>query len=190
MYCGTAERHRLTWVYLQQQTDLFNGGPKSVLHVAPEPFFEDRLRSVLGRDYLTADLLNPRAMVKMDITDIQYPDDTFDVVYCSHVLEHVPDDRKAMRELRRVMKPDGWAILLVPITADATFEDPSITDPQERLRAFGQEDHVRRYGPDYLDRLREAGFDVRVSKVHDFLATDDINKMGIDTGEEIFFCTK
>ena len=101
MYCGAVERHRLIWVYFNQQTDLFDGRPKKVLHVAPEPFFESQLRKSLGHTYLTADLYNPRAMVKMDITDIQYPDDTFDVVYCSHVLEHVPDDRQAMREIRK-----------------------------------------------------------------------------------------
>ena len=190
MYCGAVERHRLTWVYLDRRTDLFNGKSKTMLHVAPEPFFEERLRNLINGSYLTADLLNPRAMVKMDITDIQYPDDTFDVVYCSHVLEHVPDDNKAMRELRRVMKPDGWAILMVPITADKTFEDPTITDPAERLKAFGQEDHVRRYGPDYLDRLREAGFSVKVTRAQDFLAEEDIVRMGIDRHEEIFHCTK
>jgi SAM-dependent methyltransferase len=98
--------------------------------------------------------MNPRAMVRMDITDIQYPKDTFDVIYCSHVLEHVVDDRKAMREFHRVLRPDGWALLLVPITVEKTFEDPSVTDPEERLSVFGQEDHVRCYGPDYVERLR------------------------------------
>jgi ubiquinone/menaquinone biosynthesis C-methylase UbiE len=89
----------------------------------------------------------------MDITDIQYPDNTFDVIYCSHVLEHVPDDRKAMREFARVLKPEGWAVFMVSLSEEHTIEDPSITSPAERERLFGQHDHVRRYGPDFKDRL-------------------------------------
>jgi len=107
------------------------------------------------------------------------------------VLEHVPDDRKAMRELRRVLKPEGWAILLVPITEHATYEDPTITDPRERLRAFGQEDHVRRYGRDYPDRLREAGFDVEEIAAGDFLDAAQVERMGITPAAgEIFFCRR
>lgn len=125
------------------------------------------------------------------LTDIRYPDESFDVILCSHVLEHVQDDRKAMREFHRVLKPDGWAILLVPITADKTFEDPSIVDPQARLAAFGQEDHVRRYGPDYIDRLREAGFTVEVTRPADLVAPDGIVRMGLTAAAgEIYYCTK
>jgi ubiquinone/menaquinone biosynthesis C-methylase UbiE len=120
----------------------------------------------------------------MDITDIDYADETFDVIYSSHVLEHVPDDRKAIRELHRVLKSDGWAILQVPITAYRTFEDPSITNPIDRLRIFGNKDHVRKYGPDFVERLKEAGFKVKVITASDFL-------MGItDAAGEIYHCTK
>ena len=100
----------------------------------------------------------------MDISDIQYGDNTFDVIYCSHVLEHVPDDRKAMREFWRVLKIGGWAVLQVPIVSDVTFEDPSVTGPKERERLFGQRDHVRRYGPDYRDRLVDVGFSMTVDR--------------------------
>ena len=176
-------------MFFRKQTDLLDGEDKRVLHVAPEACFERKLKRQLGNGYLTADFSDPRAMVKMDITDIQYPDHCFDVVYCSHVLEHVDDDRKAMREFWRILKPGGWAILLVPITADKTFEDPSIDTPSERLRVFGQEDHVRRYGPDYVDRLREAGFDVTVSGPKDFLSPHEIDQLA--TGErQIFYCEK
>ena len=144
VHCGARERHRFVWLYFNKMTDLFDGRPKKVLHIAPESCLESGLRSRLGQNYITADLFNPKAMVRMDITDIQYPDGYFDVVYCSHVLEHVPDDKKAMREFRRVLKQNGWAILLVPITADKTFEDPSVVDPAERVKLFGQHDHVRR----------------------------------------------
>jgi SAM-dependent methyltransferase len=129
-------------------------------------------------------------MVRMDITDIRFPDASFDVVYCSHVLEHVDDDRAAMRELRRVLRPDGWAILLVPITAAVTYEDPTIVEPAARVAAFGQEDHVRRYGPDYVDRLREAGFDVAVHRVADLVTPDEARRLGLTAASgEIHHCT-
>jgi len=162
-----------------------------MLHVAPEPCLESKLRDQLGQSYITADLLDPRAMVKLDVTDIQFPDDHFDVIYCSHVLEHVQDDKKAMKEFHRVLKPGGWAILLVPITADKTFEDPSIITPSERMRVYGHEGHVRRYGADYVDRLREAGFNVKVSLVSDLFGKSDTERMGLTSASgEIYYCTK
>ena len=179
IFCGALERHRFTWQYFSKFTNLFDGTPKKMLHVAPEQCFESRLRKHLDHDYITADLLDPRAMVKMDITNIQYPDGYFDVIYCSHVLEHVQDDKRAMGEFRRVLKQGGWAILLVPITADRTFEDSSIVEPSERLRVFGQGDHVRRYGTDYIDRLRESGFKVKVSSVSDLFENKDVVRMGL-----------
>lgn len=189
--CGALERHRLLWLFLHQRTDLFSGKSKRVLHVAPEPCFEPRFRKLLGAGYCTADLLNPRAMVRMDITDIPYPDESFDVILCSHVLEHVPEDRRAMREFFRVLHRDGWAILLVPITADKTHEDPTIVSPEDRLRAFGQEDHVRRYGPDYVERLQEAGFAVATTTTGDLAGPEDILAMGLTSAAgEIYYCTK
>lgn len=191
VHCASLERHRFLWLFLSRRTNLFDGTPREVLHVAPERCLEPRLRERLGDGYLTADLVDPRAMVKMDVNDIEYPDRSFDIIYCSHVLEHVPDDRKAMREFLRVLRDDGWAILLVPITVERTFEDPSIVDPVERLKAFGQEDHVRRCGPDYVDRLREAGFRVEVNGVHDLVTEDEAERMGLkpDHGT-IYYCTK
>lgn len=190
-HCGALERHRLAWLYLQQRTNLFDGRPRQMLHVAPELCFQPRLRRKLGEGYLTADLDSPRAAVRMDITDIRYPDASFDVILCSHVLEHVPDDRRAMREFHRVLRPDGWAILLVPITAERTFEDPSVTDPAERLRLFGQEDHVRQYGPDYVDRLREAGFEVSTTRVPDLVSPEDAGRMALTSAAgDIFHCTR
>jgi SAM-dependent methyltransferase len=191
IHCGALERHRFVWLYLNRMTDIFDGRTKSILHVAPEPCFENRLKKRLGDSYVTADLTSPRAMVKMDITDIQYPDESFDVIYCSHVLEHIQDDKRAMREVYRILKRRGWAIMLVPITADSTFEDPSIVNPHERLKAFGQENHVRRYGPDYVDRLREAGFKVTITRVPDIFEKDDVIRMGLSPASgEIYYCTK
>jgi len=189
-HCGALERHRFLWLYLSRKTDIFDGTPKKMLHVAPESCFESRFKERLGDNYLTADLFNPRAMVKMDITDIEYANESFDVIYCSHVLEHVQDDKGAMREFFRVLKNDGWAILLVPITSEKTFENPSIVDPLERLKYFGQKDHVRRYGQDYVDRLREAGFGVAVTKVKDLVQSDEAVRMGITESGNIYHCTK
>ncbi|MGB5965972.1 MAG: methyltransferase domain-containing protein [Sulfurimonadaceae bacterium] len=183
----------MLWIFFKTRTNLFNGLQKEMLHVAPEPVFQKLLSKQLGEGYLTADLYNPAAMVKMDITDIQYPDNTFDVIYCSHVLEHVDDDKKAMKEFYRTLKPDGWAILLVPILEGPTYEDPSITDPQERLKAFGQEDHVRKYGTDlvYLNRLKEAGFNVQITEASEFLDSEQITRMGItEAAQDIYYCTK
>lgn len=190
-FCGSLERHRLLWRYLQGKTDFFQVSGVRMLHVAAEPFFEQRFRRQIGDGYLTADLMLP-ADVTIDVTDIPYPDETFDILFCSHVLEHVPDDRQAMREMYRVLKPGGWAITLVPITVDRTIEDLSITDPQERLRLYGQSDHVRRYGLDFCDRLEEAGFVVRITKSEDFIAGDEISRLrlGGDSAGEVFHCTK
>lgn len=191
IHCGARERHRFAWLYFSKMTNLFDLTPKRMLHVAPERCFESRLRNRLGQDYITADLLNPRAMVRMDIIDIQYPDGYFDVIYCSHVLEHVQDDKKAMREFFRVLKQGGWAILLVPITENRTFEDSSVVDRYERLKIFGQKDHVRRYGTDYIDRLREAGFKVKASCVSDLFEKSEIVRMGLTPASgEIYYCIK
>ena len=162
-----------------------------MLHIAPERCLEPHFRKRLDGGYVTADLLDKRAMVKVDVTNIQFPAETFDVIYCSHVLEHVVDDRKAMREFHRVLKTGGWAILLVPITVERTYEDPSIVEPHARLQAFGQEDHVRRYGVDYVDRLRDAGFSVQTIKANEFIRADQLVRMGLKfASDEIFYCAK
>ncbi len=118
VHCGALERHRLLYLFWHKKSDLFDGKPKKMLHVAPEQCFESMLKDKLASDYLTADLLNPHAMVKMDICDIQYPEKSFDVICCNHVLEHVPDDMLAMRELFRILKKNGWAILKIKGVGD------------------------------------------------------------------------
>lgn len=189
-HCRALERHRLLWLFLHQRTDFFSHPPQRMLHVAPEQALESRFREIVGDGYITADAHPGRADVTMDITDIHYDAGTFDVVYCSHVLEHVLDDRQAMREIRRVLKPDGWAILLVPINAETTFEDPTVVSPEERLRVFGQRDHVRIYGHDYSDRLREAGFTVSVTTPFDLVSQRRVIEMGLTRASgDIFFCT-
>lgn len=155
--CLALERHRLMWLYLKNETDFFET-PARLLHVAPERCFLKRFEKLPALDYVTADLESPLAKVKMDIQRIPFPDGEFDVIFCNHILEHVDDDRRAMREMYRVMRPGGWGIMLSPVNMEreTTYEDPSITDPAERERHFGQKDHLRDYGR----RLSEAGFDV------------------------------
>lgn len=155
------ERHRLLWLWLKNETDFFTAQLK-VLHMAPEQCFLDIFRSMKNLDYTTADLFSPIVDVKADILELPFEDDSFDVVFCNHVLEHIEDDSKAMSELYRVMRPGGMGIFQVPqdLSRDNTYEDFSITDPEERARHFGQYDHVRIYGKDYFSRLRNAGFRV------------------------------
>ena len=154
------ERHRLLWLYLKDETDFFTS-QKKVLHMAPEQCFLKRFRK-LNHEYTTADLYSPIADVKADITALPFEDNSFDVIFCNHVLEHIPDDTKAMQELYRVLKKGGMGILQIPqdLSRETTFEDDSITDPKERAKIFGQYDHVRVYGRDYFDKLRSIGFTV------------------------------
>ena len=188
-YCLSRPRHRSTWIYFNERTNLFDGKPKKMLHVAPELSIGRQIREAAYIDYLSGDLDPKMAMVQMDITDIQYPDNSFDVIYCSHVLEHVPDDRKGMRELYRVLKPGGWAVLDVPILREKTFEDPSITTPEQRERVYGQHDHVRAYGKDYKDRLEEAGFEVTVDDFPQNLSDEKVSFHGLSSAD-IYFCQK
>ncbi len=158
------ERHRQMWLYLQNETDFFSKKYK-VLHIAPEQEFLRRFRKMKNLDYTSADLFSPIVDVKADILDLPFDDESFDVVFCNHVLEHIQDDRKAMSELYRVLKSGGWGILQVPMknSLPETYEDFSVTDPKERQRLFGQYDHVRWYGMDYFARLESVGFRVDVN---------------------------
>jgi len=137
-------------------------------------------------DYLSVDMDASRAMRAANLTRLPFPDEQYDAIVCNHVLEHVPDDRRAMAELYRVLKPGGWAALLVPMTETLTDEDPAAS-PEERKKRFGQEDHVRLYGRDYLDRLREAGFRVSVHGWKDFVTFDDAKRFVIHADEKMIF---
>jgi len=186
--CDALERHRLVWLYFQRRTDLFGPAPKRILHVAPERCFESRFRQRFGSSYITTDLASPRARVRLDVTRTPFPSGSFDVVYCSHVLQYVPEDRQAMREFSRLLGDDGWAVMMVPITEARTLEDPSVVDPAARLRLFGREDQVRRYGADFEDRLREAGFEVTVTRAADLCSPEEIERFGLATSGAVFHC--
>jgi SAM-dependent methyltransferase len=194
--CLSLERHRLMWLYLRDNTDFFSAKLK-VLHVAPEYCFIKRFKALDNLDYTTADLESPLADVKMDIMDIPFGDNTFDVVICNHTLEHVDDDLKAMKEFYRVLKPGGWAILNSPINEkrETTYEDPSITDPAEREKHFGQRDHVREYGLDYTKRLEKAGFTIDTQNMLKDMSDSLIQQYGLlhyetMTAEELIYLVR
>lgn len=191
-HCQSHERHRLVLLYMRERTDLFDGRPKRMLHIAPEPELEPIFARAVGPGYLTADIANPRAQVAMNIMDIQFGEGTFDIVYCSHVLEHVADDRKAIAEFFRVLKPGGWAILLVPVIAERSWEDPTIVDPAERTRHFGRPDHVRAYGPDFAARVAAAGFEVTVTTPADMRSPAQVVRLGLANGRsgDVYFGRK
>lgn len=180
------ERHRLLWLFLKNETTFFSDALK-VLHFAPEQAFYKRFRKLKNLDYTTTDLNSPLADVKADICNLPFEDNSFDVILCNHVLEHIPDDIKAMKELYRVIKPGGWGIFQIPqdLTRDKTFEDNSITDKKERAKIFGQYDHVRVYGKDYFDRLRQNGFIVEEVDYTSKLTTEEIDRYCLAKGEII-----
>ncbi|MBD6620514.1 methyltransferase domain-containing protein [Komarekiella sp. 'clone 1'] len=189
--CNSFERHRLLWLYLKNQTNLFFDNLK-LLHICPEFFFWKGLNSLPLIQYTAAGLNSPFATLEMDIKNIQKPDNSYDVILCSHVLEHIPEDHKAMFELFRILKPGGWAILQVPLDyeRETTFEDFSITSPKDRECFFGKDDHVRVYGLDYKDRLEKAGFTVEVVDYVTQLGEEKIIKYCLPDREDIYLCTK
>ncbi|OFX29460.1 MAG: SAM-dependent methyltransferase [Bacteroidetes bacterium GWA2_32_17] len=189
--CLSLERHRLLWLYLNNKTDFFTAKLK-VLHIAPEQSFIKRFKKLTNLEYITADLESPLAALKMNIKDIPFNGNTFDVLICNHVLEHIDDEPKALSEALRVLKPNGWAILQVPInnSFETTYEDASITSPKEREKHFGQYDHVRFHGKDYPLRLQSAGFKVVIDEFVKHFSSQDIERYRLSTDEIIYFCIK
>jgi predicted SAM-dependent methyltransferase len=193
--CFSLERHRLIWLYLKNKTNLLSEKLK-VLHIAPEFQLYKLLRSLSNLDYLSADLSAPRAMVNVDITNMHFADNSFDVILCNHVLEHVSNDTQAMKEIYRVLKPGGWALLQVPLDGnlEETLEDPTIVSPEDRLKFYGQKDHLRLYGRDYKNRLEAAGFQVTVCDYLQELGHNASEKYRLESDdnncEDIYLCRK
>ncbi len=185
-YTLSLERHRVLWLYLKNRTDLFTA-PLKMLHFAPEQAFYKRFRKLKNLDYTTTDLNSPLADVKADICNLPFEDDSFDVIFCNHVLEHIPDDTKAMQELYRILRPGGWGVFQIPqdLKRETTFEDDTITDKKERAKIFGQYDHVRIYGRDYFDKLRSIGFTVEEVDYTAELGSVEIDKYRLAKGEII-----
>ncbi len=194
--CDALERHRTIWLYLQQKTNFFSE-PLKVLNVAPESFFYRKFSQLPNIEYYPIDKYPEeygygRKTIRMDVTDLKFVDNTFDVIICNHVLEHVPNDRKALTEMHRVLKPGGWSILNSPVDKKraVTFEDTSINNPAKRLELFGQQDHVRVYGRDYIDRLFDAGFEVNMVDFAGTFSHNERFRYGMKAGDEIFHCFK
>ncbi|MDB4134163.1 class I SAM-dependent methyltransferase [Flavobacteriaceae bacterium] len=185
------ERHRLLWLYLINETVLFEGKVK-LLHFAPEQAFYTRFKKLNNIQYDSIDINSPLAKIKADICDLPIKDNTYDFILCNHVLEHVLDDNKAMSELYRVLKKGGTGIFQVPIDMNRkkTFQDDSITDKLERNKIFGQYDHVRVYGKDYFNKLKNTGFKVKQIDYSKEFSDEEISKYSIIKGEIIPVCTK
>jgi ubiquinone/menaquinone biosynthesis C-methylase UbiE len=191
--CYSTDRERLVYWYINNRTNILNSSKNiRILHVAPEKNLQKVLKASTKIKYISGDLNPLVADRKIDITDMNFEDDYFDFIICNHVLEHIQDDRKAMSELFRVLKPGGEAILQVPISKcnKETFEDFSITSPEEREKYFGQKDHVRIYGKDYKKRLESVGFKVDLYDIKNDLNIKEIKKYGLNEEEILYACNK
>jgi SAM-dependent methyltransferase len=180
------ERHRLLWLYLSRETDFLKKNLR-VLHIAPEQVFYATFKALKNWDYTTTDLHSPLADVKADICALPFENEAYDLIFCNHVLEHIPDDQKAMKELYRILKKGGTLIAQVPLdeNRETTFEDDSITDKKERTQIFGQYDHVRIYGLDYYERLNAIGFDAHGIAYLNSLSKEEIQRFGLPKAERI-----
>jgi SAM-dependent methyltransferase len=195
--CGSLERHRALWIYLTDHSTLL-AVPPEILHMAPEPSIERALRALPGVRYTAADL-DPerRGIIRADITALPFADASFDLILCNHVLEHVPADRAAMSELFRVLRPGGTAIIQNPVDARraVTYEDPNVVTPEDRLREFGQRDHVRVYGRDFRERLTATGFTLTVESPETWddrrsMRSAVIERGSLYRGTDIHVCAK
>jgi predicted SAM-dependent methyltransferase len=189
--CQSLDRERLVYLYLKSKTGVFHHNVR-LLHIAPEKRLQEVLAPRLNIEYHSVDTNSPLATVRMSATDLGYQTSFFDVIICNHVLEHIPNDRKAMSELHRVLKPGGWAILQVPISMSLreTYEDSTVTAPLERERLFGQNDHVRIYARDYRDRLEAVGFAVRVYSYTEEFGEFASRKYGLNIEENLYISCK
>ncbi len=187
------ERHRLMWLFLKNETSFFTSSKKiKILHIAPEQCFLKIFKKQKNLDYITSDLESPIADVKADICNLPFKNDSFDVVFCNHVLEHIPDDKKAMQELFRVLKKGGFGVFQIPqdMSRENTFEDASITDKKERTKIFGQYDHVRVYGRDYFNKLRSVGFKVDEVDYTQRITTKELERFCLMKNEILPVCYK
>lgn len=191
-YDLTLERHRLMWIYLKDHSDFFTADQLNVLHIAPEQCFHKKFKAQKNINYLTADLVSPIADMHFDLHSIPLEDNRFDVVFCNHVMEHVDDALQCMRELYRVMRPGGWAIMQVPqdFSRETTYEDPSIVSPEDREKHYWQKDHVRLFGKDYPQWLEKAGFTVEVFNKEEALGADLMERYRISPSEVLYIFRK
>lgn len=185
------ERHRLLWLYLKNKTDFFTKKRK-MLHIAPEQCFYKLFKAMPNLDYKTGDYNSPIADIHFDLHQAPFEDNTFDVIFCNHVLEHVEDANQCMRELYRIMKPGGFGIFQIPqdVNRYETYEDKSITSERDREIHFWQKDHVRLFGLDYKDKLAAAGFKVVVEDYTKDISAELAERYRLPKGELLYYCTK
>lgn len=185
------ERHRLLWLYLKNKTDFFTKKRK-MLHIAPEQCFYKLFKAMPNLDYTTGDYNSPIADIHFDLHHAPFDDNTFDVIFCNHVLEHVVDANQCMRELYRIMKPGGFGIFQIPqdVNRYQTYEDKSITSERDREIHFWQKDHVRLFGLDYKDKLAAAGFKVVVEDYTKEISAELVERYRLPKGELLYYCTK
>ena len=184
--CGSFGRLRVDWLFLTEHTDLLRR-PQRLLHIAPEVALQIPLRRVPELQYLSADYDSRLAMEQMDVTNISYPDGSFDSIICNHVLQHVDDDEKALQELFRVLAPSGWALMQSPVNLSLARTVETARDP---MFTKSDDHHLRVYGRDYVARLERAGFQVTVSEFARTRPPEEQHRLGLDPGETIYFCRK
>jgi predicted SAM-dependent methyltransferase len=187
--CKSFKRHRFVYCFLEK-IGLLKNPELKVLHIAPEKCFSKIFKKIWNKNYITADLNNKNVKIKMDITNIQFEDETFDFILCNHVLEHVENDKKALSEFFRVLKRNGNLIITVPTFGKRTYENPKIKSPGERLKYFGQKDHVRKYGLDILGKMKNVGFKLKIIIPEDIINQTKIKKYSLGSTDKIFHCFK
>jgi predicted SAM-dependent methyltransferase len=194
-HCNSKARQRRLWLFLEENSSL-SVDHLRLLHIAPNHCFSRRFMRMSNLEYVQGEYRDRpyenlrHQSPKMDLTALPFNSNSFDAIICQHVLEHIQPDREVMKELFRVLRPGGWATISSPIRWDQkTFEDPTIIDPKERQRAFGERIHVRIYGHDLKDRLEEAGFNVQVDFGKD-IERITREKYGLRDDEDLFYCTK
>ncbi len=190
--CKSKDRERLVYIYLTNVLEILDLKSAHILHIAPERnikafFKQNGFENYISGDKFCAGYIYDADVMELDVTNLAFDDNLFDIVICNHVLEHVEDDIKAMSEINRVLKPGGKAILQVPIAYQlkVTYEDKNIVSESDRHIHFGQKDHVRVYGIDYFERLEKCGFK---TETLDLYSTNP--KFGLNKNERVIVCEK
>ena len=193
--CKSSYRTRIVKLYLDY-IDIFSKSIR-VLHLAPEAQIAFIFSKESNIEYIPGDIDPERysyytKSMRVDLTSMQFNSNFFDLLICNHVMEHIPDDKQAMKEIYRVLKPGGSAILQVPVSykIKSTIEDFTITSKEERLKKFGHKDHVRIYGPDYFNRLKDAGFRIEIFNPADISSSREISRLALDKDERVFIAGK
>lgn len=189
--CGSLDRTRYVYHIIRNYTSLLDGAGCSVLHFAPESMLSEKIRSACGGGYVTADIAPQKADVAADISDMQFNDGQFDYIICNHVMEHIREEGRAFSELGRCLKRGGILILTVPVCWEqATYEDENVITQKDRIKYYGQRDHVRLYGNDIVGRIEKFGFEVTLFRCSEAEDGEDIDRLGFIKGDSVFLCKK